>query len=402
MISKIRTLQQFYELMFDTKCIREKIVGQLLNKEGIDEELVDLLSRALYGLKDIPCRKNKYHLSYQKNRTVTMNLSYEIEELEKDIFFLTHTQEKFYHYLEKLHPELQEQVREGHKVFCKIKFKNFITDRDGTVNNYCGRYKSSIQSVYNAVFLTRFATGCTENAMLLTSAPLDNVGLIDISVSPQDVFILAGSKGREYIDKNGVKGQFPIEKSKQEKLNIINQRLSDLVKKQEYEIYSLIGSGLQFKFGQTTIARQDIYNSIPKRESEDFLNLVTAIVSEVDPHNGFFRIEDTGKDIEIILMIEKDGKTNRLKDFDKGDAIIFLNEELNLDIEEGPNLICGDTRSDIHMVSAAMNKSDNTWVIFVTEDEDLKHAVNNMCPHSYFVSEPDTLITLLNNLSGRD
>ncbi len=402
MNNKIKSLQQFYELMFYTKRMREKIVRHILNGHKVEQELIGIINTALNILKTTPFIDGKYRLSYLKNRSASLNLTYEIEELEKDIFFLTHSKKDFYHYLEKLHPGLQEQVRDGHKVFRTIKFKNFITDRDGTVNNYCGRYKSSIQSVYNAVFLTRFATGCSENAILLTSAPLENVGLLDISVSPQDVFIFAGSKGREYAGKNGVRGQFPIKKTKQEKLNILNHRLCDLVKKPEYEIYSLIGSGLQFKFGQTTIARQDIYNSIPERESEDFLNLVTAIVSEVDPHNEFFRIEDTGKDIEIILTIEKDGKTNGLKEFDKGDGIIFLNEELNLGIEEGPNLICGDTRSDIPMVSVAMNRSNNTWAIFVTEDDDVKRAVNKVCPRSFFVTEPDTLIALLDSLTRRE
>lgn len=51
-------------------------------------------------------------------------------------------------------------------------FQNLITDRDGTINNYCGRYKSSIQSAYNSVFLSCFALFCCVNAAILTAAPL--------------------------------------------------------------------------------------------------------------------------------------------------------------------------------------------------------------------------------------
>jgi hypothetical protein len=65
-------------------------------------------------------------------------------------------------------------------------------------------------------------------------------------------------------------------------------------------------------------------------------------------------------------------------------------------------LICGDTRSDIPMVSVAMNRSNNTWVIFVTEDDDVKRAVNKVCPRSFFVTEPDTLIALLDSLTRRE
>ena len=51
-------------------------------------------------------------------------------------------------------------------------FHNLITDRDGTINNYCDRYKSSIQSAYNSIFLTSFCrTNCT-NAVILSAAPL--------------------------------------------------------------------------------------------------------------------------------------------------------------------------------------------------------------------------------------
>ena len=51
-------------------------------------------------------------------------------------------------------------------------FHNLITDRDGTINNYCGRYKSSVQSAYNSIFLSRFATDCCQNSIILTAAPL--------------------------------------------------------------------------------------------------------------------------------------------------------------------------------------------------------------------------------------
>ena len=51
-------------------------------------------------------------------------------------------------------------------------FRNLITDRDGTTNNYCDRYASSVQSAYNAAWLSNFSRHCVDNAVFITAAPL--------------------------------------------------------------------------------------------------------------------------------------------------------------------------------------------------------------------------------------
>ena len=165
-----------------------------------------------------------------------------------------------------------------------------------------------------------------------------------------------------------------------------------------YELFSLIGSGLQFKFGQTTVARQDIYGSIPAKESEAFMNVIEELIRDIDPRGEYFRTEDTGKDIEIILTVEGE---SGLKDFDKGDGVSFLDGELGLGLARGGNLVCGDTSSDIPMVAAARVKSPQTSAIFVTSETAIKQAVRRICEHTHFVSEPDILVCLLNQL-GKD
>jgi hypothetical protein len=326
-------------------------------------------------------------------------LTYEIDELRKDLFYLENSEDMFYQYLDNMNPGFSKELEVGLRFLSGARFTNFITDRDGTVNNYCGRYKSAVQSVYNSVFLVRFARECASNSVILTSAPLENFGLLDVTIDPERIFIYVGSKGREYIDRSGKRGHFPIEKDQQQKLDILNKRLSDLLKEEEYEQYSLIGSGLQFKFGQTTVARQDIYGIIEKQESEKFLQLVTGIVRDVDPEDKLFRIEDTGKDIEIILTMQRSSSNNDISDFNKGDGIDFLNEALKLGMEGKKSLICGDTLSDIPMVKASLKKSSHISAIFVTEDEDLKAKVQKVCPDSFFVSRPDILVSILHHLS---
>ena len=397
-MKNIKTLQDFYDVMHATVGVRRALVEQYLNGENVPSTSVDPLRKAHETLQAIPQREGGYCVALDENREICLDLDYEINELSKDVFFLERGEDEFNGYLNRLHDDFESQVKRGVEMLQDIRLKAFLTDRDGTVNNYCGRYASSVQSVYNAVYLTRFASTAAASSVILTSAPLDNIGLVDIAVSPAHVFTFAGSKGREYFNTQGERRVFPIEQDKQAKLDALNTQLSALLKKPEYERYGLIGSGLQFKFGQTTIARQDINRSIPQEESDGFLQTIGGLVSETDPERKFFRIEDTGLDIEIILTIDAEEGSEESKDFDKGDGIKFLNDDIGLGMADGACLICGDTNSDVPMVSTSMEISKETYAIFVTRKEALKDKVSGICPHSLIVSEPDVLVSILNEI----
>jgi hypothetical protein len=167
----------------------------------------------------------------------------------------------------------------------------------------------------------------------------------------------------------------------------------------DFEKFNFIGSGLQIKFGQTTVARQDISSSIKDDESSAFLEKVKSIVKEIDPKGHCFRIEDTGLDIEIILTIDAGSDGQTIKDFDKGDGLAFISRELNMEHAEGPVLVCGDTPGDIPMLKKAMEMYGDVWTIFVTRDEALKKEVQAICPKSFTVPYPDILLTILGLLS---
>jgi len=310
--------------------------------------------------------------------------------------FLNIPKKNFLKFLEKNNPVFNEEILSGIEFLKNKDIRTFVTDRDGTVNNYCGRYMTSVQSAYNAIFLSRFAKNKTKNSVILTSAPLKGVGLADISVMPENVFIYAGSKGREYLDNNGHYKNYPIDDSQQIILDELNRRLKDLLKKPQFSKFSLIGSGLQMKFGQTTIARQNMTHSILNEESEVFLKIVSDIIEEIDPKNENFRLKDTGLDIELILTLEQN---EAAKDFDKGDGLKFLNSDIPLFLDQGATLVCGDTSDDIKMVEASEALSEKTYTIFVTEDDTIKSEVQSVCPDCLFVSTPDVLVTILNSSS---
>jgi len=395
---EIDTLKSFYGLMEKTRSVRTAIVNRIFSLQPFEQKQIRNLKNALASLKHCSQGGYKANLIIEGSAGIQVDLFYEIAELQKDIFYLENGEEQFLSYLESLHSDFSSHVQNGVKQLKGKRFNCFITDRDGTINNYCGRYGTSIQSVYNALFLARFAQNCATKPIIITSAPLKNPGIVDVSTLPEQTVIYAASKGREFIDLSGTRRSFPIDTEKQQLIDRLNQRLTALVKDEAYERFSLIGSGLQQKFGQTTIARQDISGSISEERSQKFLDVIERIVHKLDPSGENLKIEDTGLDIEIILTVADEGAG--LKDFDKKEAIKFLDRELSLNMGSGPHLVCGDTGSDLPMLEAVMEKSIDTWSVFVTKDPQLAEKAEAICPNAVTVPEPDMLIAILNQLAG--
>lgn len=390
----LETLKDFYDLMAATRTVRFNAVASILDGEGVADDVVESLNHALDSLEAVPEEDGKKILSLDGKRTIALDMEYEINEARKDIFYLEEGEETFLEFLADFHPGFDGFVQAGHELLDGFHFNTFITDRDGTINNYCARYLTSIQSIYNSVFLTRFAQNNARKPVILTSAPLD--GLIEISVNPESEMYYAASKGRECLDVEGRIRRLPIPKDKQEAMVSLNARLTELTGRPEYQKFTFIGSGLQFKFGQSTVARQDIGSSIDAAESDAFLKTLEDLVAELDPESKNFRIEDTGLDVEIILTVETSG--DGLKDFDKGDGVKFLNSELDLEMYRGPHLICGDTASDVPMLEAALELTSDVRAIYVTQNEELAKRVTGLTSKALIVPEPDMLVTILGTM----
>jgi len=392
--TELKTLKDFYALMGATRQVRYDAVSAILGGDPVPHSIIDSLTNALASLEDTPEVDGKRVLSLDGERTIGLEMDYEINETRKDLFYLEEGEETFLDFLSDLHPGFDDQVAAGRELLAGLDLNCLITDRDGTINNYCARYLTSIQSIYNSVFLSRFALNKVQRPVILTSAPLD--GLIEISINPEGKIFYAASKGRECLDLEGRTRRLPISAEKQAAIDALNARLSDMIKQPEYEKFSLIGSGLQFKFGQSTVARQDIGKSIAENESKAFLATLEALVAELDPDEQNFRIEDTGLDVEVILTIETSGEG--LKDFDKGDGVKYLNNELGLEMFRGPHLICGDTGSDVPMLEAALELMPDTRAIYVTNKEDLAKRVTGLTPNALIVPEPDILVSIMGTL----
>jgi hypothetical protein len=206
------------------------MVKALTSGQRIEQNDIVELENALIFLNSMPEQNGKKLAKVAPELTVSLDVSYEQNELEKDLFFLKNSEADFLEYFSTIHSDFGKQVEDCVKFLGNKHFNLFATDRDGTINNYCDRYNSSVQSVYNSVFITEFAEHRSKNSIILTSAPLDNTGLLDLSVNPEKVFIYAGSKGREFYDRIGVRRTLAIPPQQQKLFSELNARLVDLVK----------------------------------------------------------------------------------------------------------------------------------------------------------------------------
>lgn len=102
-----------------------------------------------------------------------------------------------------------------------------------------------------------------------------------------------------------------------------------------------------------------------------------------------------------MLTVRSEDTADGLKDFDKGNGVSFLNEALHFGLSHGPNLICGDTPSDVPMLEEALRATPNTWGVFVTTDDSLRNRVTDLSENVTVVSAPDTLVATLNELGKR-
>ncbi|MBD3209577.1 hypothetical protein GF367_04145 [Candidatus Woesearchaeota archaeon] len=377
----VTTLTQLYELLDSLRDTKRHLVASLLKGEQPAEEQLGRLKVGGERLSSVP-KEGKKHVLYASGTKVLLTLHYTLSELEKDIIYLSQGTQGLYAHFQKFYPSFQEEVDTVVKQLKEKALHVLITDRDGTINNYSENYNLCTQSVYNACFLHQFAKKM-RHTIIVTSAPLQ--GLREQGLLPEDDSVIyAGSKGRAYLHRGTVQRQ-PLGQQEQDMLSKLKERLLELLEAEHNKLFSLIGSGFQEKHGQLTIARQDINHSVSDESSRAFLETIKRAVKEVDPEEAYFSIEDTGLDIEILL------KTKADKAFDKGDGIAYVSKQLHISDEH--RLICGDTESDLSLIT------EGAEVIFVTQDERLKQRVKEQAPQAMFVSHPDTLISILERLS---
>jgi hypothetical protein len=388
----ITTLAHLRSAMEATRAIRAEIVRELLDGRTPAPSHAIQLENTLAAMTP-PDGGSMMELFLPDGQSMGVNLTREREELGKDLIYLQGGEKALLAHLAAAIDGFDEHLEAGLRFLGTRRFNCFFTDRDGTVQSYHGRYATSVQSAFSAHFLCRFACARTRRPVMLTSAPLRGPGILDVTAIPSGVFAYGASKGREYRDPAGNQGTLPLSPGQKTLLAHLNKRLHSLVLRPEYEVFTLIGSGLQAKFGQTTVARQDMDGSIAASRSLEFAEAVRRVVADLDPDGTHFCIEDTGLDLEIILTVD-DG-AGGIKDFDKGDAVAYLDRAMGLGLADGPHLVCGDTPADIPMALAAASQGAETLAVFVGCGETGTGTVRDALPEALFLPHPDMLVALL-------
>lgn len=390
----MKYVAEFDQLMNESVVIRRTMVGYYLINMMKPTQF-DFLTRISDVLRKAPRDQNGLlQLHHEQGRSVLMNDEYETRELEKDIFFFEHGEAEFRTYLSQLHPGFGEELKQLCDFLGSEPYDAFFTDRDGTVNNYCGRYRSSVQSAYNAIYLSRFGKTVRQTPVILTSAPLMETGIRELSVFPEAIYVLAGSKGGEYSSPEGAPFSREIPEQLAAAMELLSTSIEGLLEQPHNQIFTQIGSGLQKKLGEITLAHQDVFDSIPDEDSQQLVSAVHSIVADLNAQGHHILVEDTGKDLELIPT------HGDRKGFNKGDGLAFLVNELDLQIAGKRILVCGDTASDLSMVEAAMAMGGDVSAVFVTSDTDLRQNVYDTGARCEFVSTPDVLVAGLDRVAS--
>jgi hydroxymethylpyrimidine pyrophosphatase-like HAD family hydrolase len=376
--------EDFFSAMAETVTLRRMIVDYQL-MTVTDPTHTGTLANALHGLKEA-------------REQLDLDMSYEIEELEKDVLYLREGDEALFDFLGETNENFEKDVDSVIRYLDDFPTHVLVTDRDGTVNNYCARYRTSVQSVYNAVYLTLYARNRSRTPVVLTSAPLEPEGILEVMTTPRHTFIVAGSKGREFIDQQGRRHEVPIPEKHRRAMERLNTELEKTVRQRQYRRFTEIGSGLQKKFGQTAVSYQDVNGSIDPERAEAFRKKVIDLVRRQDPEGHILHIEDTGRDLEIILSAGDSPGEESPRDFDKADGVRFIDSEVPLRLAETPALVCGDTASDIPMMEHVAETSPDSRAILVTSDSGLIDRAKRAVPGVLPVSTPDSLVFAMGRL----
>uniref|UniRef100_A0A0R3RPV4 alpha,alpha-trehalose-phosphate synthase (UDP-forming) n=1 Tax=Elaeophora elaphi TaxID=1147741 RepID=A0A0R3RPV4_9BILA len=407
---EVKTLEDFYTIMLQTRNVRRQIVERVLKGIPVRSHFAISLKNALDSLKR-SCKANTTVVNLRTTSEesavdyTSFDIKNELDEFEKDLCFLkfiasdnVYNVEQFVDTLHAYHPKSSTAFKEEVAAAVGLlydadHFQYFFTDRDGTLKSYSCSYQASIQPAYAAVIQAQFARRCAQTCAIITTSPLMSVGILDVSTMPEGYYYYGASAGREwFIDPRNKFRDLNVTAEQLQLLDKVYDNMQELLNTQEYKYFKCIGSGLQKHYGHITIAYQDIHNSVPAEQSKALLKKINEIVDEIDGMRRTLVINEGSTDIKIFLK-NSDGIV-----FNKGHGIALMVENIRCKLSDGNILVCGDSESDLPMVEVCLGRNPrNVYTIWVTERQDLKAKVMSLCKrygnrNVAFVSCPEVLL----------
>jgi hypothetical protein len=446
-ITHLRTLRDFYSLMYETRHVRRQIVERVLKGTPLRPQFALSLRNARATLKE-SCQEggnvlllrttldtdegsdsedNHHHQHPHKHeqspnspkkheQLAKMDVSDELTQLDIDLAFLDHVQSQDYDNLERFmsslsgyHPDgsdaFSSEIEEVINLICRgDHFQYFFTDRDGTLKSYSCSYQSSIQGAYSGVIQATFAQRCAQYAAIVTSAPLSNIGVLDVLCMPDGYYCYGASAGREwYVNASKKFKDNSISDADLELLDRMGERIESLLERPKYQRFAWIGSGFQKHYGHITVAKQDCYGSVDEKKSAAWYSTICDLAHELDPSARTLHVQDTETDIKVFLKAKLSGRV-----FTKGHGIRLFAQRMGLDLTDGNILIFGDSETDLPMLQEALCVNpDNTYVVFVTRNEELRQRVTRLCQQCknnnfVFVSSPEVVLGAMAQATVRE
>ncbi|CAI2357490.1 unnamed protein product [Caenorhabditis sp. 36 PRJEB53466] len=410
--TEIKQLGQFYRLMGRTAQVRRQIVECVLKGLPIRPHFMYSLENALDSLKT-SCREgDKLTLRADDDSgeetgfEITYDIRDEIEELDKDLAFLTFIQSDEYENAEEFINKLgsfysggpssfKTEVKQAADMLQQgIHYNTFFTDRDGTLKSYSCSYPTSVQPAYSAVIQAQFARRCATFCAIVTTAPLFRIGILDVATIPEGYYAYGASAGREWYLNPAQ--QFKDRSYSVNDLNLMNkifEMIEETLEKPAFRIFKWIGSGIQKHCGHITIAKQNIHGSISERKIGELHEQLVKIVNDFDPTGVKLTMRESDLDFKIYVKAKLKGRI-----FNKGHGMRLVIERLKPNMSNGNCLVCGDNESDIPMLEECLKRvGSKVYTIWVTSDKFLQETVTKLCEsyscfNIHFVSCPQVLL----------
>jgi len=380
------SLNDLTTLLAGTVALRQQAVAAILAGRPVPAAVPAAMAQALADLEEALDREDRAELDLGDDQTLLLDLSEETRQMQNDVTYLEQGREALLKQLAKKHHGFRDAVRRGLKEVAGHGLNVLLYDYDTALRMPGQRFATAVQPAWNAVALTRFAMARARQPVLWTEAPLSGPGITGLAVVPPHTFAYAASLGREYRDAEGHESAAPLSREKTELLASINARLAMLLADPSWRPFAFVGSGIQFRQGETIIARQDDLASIHEDASLALLEHVHDIVDAVDPERLHFRVEDDGQDVAITPTATSQ---DLWREFTPVGGLRTADTALGLNLAQGPHLICCGGPWGLVLLEALTAFTADISCIFITDRDDLGRQAMERCPKTTVVAHPD-------------
>ena len=382
----ITSLDAFAARMAASAALRRDAAAAILAGRPVPAEIAPDLTLLRDELAETADRDGQAELELAPDQTLRLSLAEETAQLENDALYLDEGREALFKHLARRRHGFRDAVRKGLKAISGHGVNVFLCHCDALFCAPGQRFVTAVQPLWNAVALARFAASRAARSVLWSPAPLGGPGIVDLAVVPPRAFAWAASLGRQTLDAAGTEHDAPLSAEKTALLESINARLAMLLADPSWRAFAYVGSGLQFRRGETVVARQDSLGSVDEDASLELLEHIHDIVDAVDPEREHFRVEDDGLDVIVTPTA-----TNQdvWRDFSPAEGLRAAADALSLDLGRGPHLLCCGGPDGLELLTALVAVADDVRCLFVSDREELGHKARELCPHTAVVPHPD-------------